>query len=247
MRRVRKQLRPAAFTLVELLVVIGIIAVLIAILLPALSKAREQADRTRCAAHLRSFAQMLAVYAGDNAGKVPIGYASGMSWTGYMIIWGSERRVLAPLFDANLIREPRAIYCTNQPDPRFEFNTPENPWDSVMAAKRAGYQVRPYKSFDGNQPADKVWPRIHQFTRLAIAACVTGIPNTSSGQATLAPPHKGNITVAYGDWSVRSVPSALVMPMLEAIHAGGSNPPRKLYLDESTTPAGGLWGIYDQN
>jgi prepilin-type N-terminal cleavage/methylation domain-containing protein len=61
------------FTLVELLVVIGIIALLISILLPALSKARDSALRIKCLGQLRSLAQMVFVYASNNHGHMPVG------------------------------------------------------------------------------------------------------------------------------------------------------------------------------
>ncbi|HEV8377877.1 MAG TPA: prepilin-type N-terminal cleavage/methylation domain-containing protein, partial [Tepidisphaeraceae bacterium] len=51
------------FTLVELLVVIAIIAVLIALLIPALSGVREQANRIKCMTNLRSIGQAMKIYA----------------------------------------------------------------------------------------------------------------------------------------------------------------------------------------
>ena len=67
------------FTLVELLVVIGIIALLISILLPALSKARQQASSLACQANLHSIGQGIAIYVGDNHGTLPYGWWDG-SW-----------------------------------------------------------------------------------------------------------------------------------------------------------------------
>jgi prepilin-type N-terminal cleavage/methylation domain-containing protein/prepilin-type processing-associated H-X9-DG protein len=64
----------AAFTLVELLVVIGIIAILMAMLLPALQKAKVQAYSTRCKSNLRVLGQMLYIYQAESKGYLfPIG------------------------------------------------------------------------------------------------------------------------------------------------------------------------------
>lgn len=69
--KIRRLKTSASFTLIELLVVVAIIAVLVALLLPAISKARESAKRVTCASQLRSFGTVFSMYADSNNGWFP--------------------------------------------------------------------------------------------------------------------------------------------------------------------------------
>jgi prepilin-type N-terminal cleavage/methylation domain-containing protein/prepilin-type processing-associated H-X9-DG protein len=76
----RRTTRQQAFTLVELLVVIGIIAVLIGILLPALSRARMQAKKVACMSNLRQIGQAIQMYTVAHKGVLPIGDWEGAAY-----------------------------------------------------------------------------------------------------------------------------------------------------------------------
>ncbi len=67
--------RPKGFTLIELLVVVAIIALLVAILVPAVQRAREQANRAVCATNLKGIDNASYIYASSNADRYPRGYA----------------------------------------------------------------------------------------------------------------------------------------------------------------------------
>ena len=72
--------RRRGFTLVELLVVIGVIGILLGLLMPAMTRARAQANSVRCKANLRTLGQMLVIYENDNKGWLfPVGPVSAFT------------------------------------------------------------------------------------------------------------------------------------------------------------------------
>lgn len=141
-----------AFTLVELLVVIGIIAVLVGILLPSLAKAREAAQKTKCLSNIRQLGMGLSLYASEMRDACPIGIVAtpilvggdrntgaitGVQfmeiWFSYYAYWantnGSRVTGLGNLTKIKLLKtSPEAFYCPKEDRPRLAFNATENPW-----------------------------------------------------------------------------------------------------------------------
>ena len=153
--------RLTAFTLVELLVVLGIIAVLIALLMPTLGRAREHANRIKCAANLRAMGQALTMYVQQSRY-----YPGGMGSQGmvdHFAIWPTRLRAL-------LNGDQRVFHCPSR-DAEFEWGAPGGP--AVASAD----QATPLLSMFGYVPGE---PLLRPNQRFSYSYNVWGDGSTAS-------------------------------------------------------------------
>jgi len=214
--------RRYGFTLVELLVVIGIIALLIAILLPSLNKARESARRTSCLSNLRQVHQAYMLYALASKDDLPIGVLGGAYQFNYQI-WNKDRYVsFGKLFEADFVKEPRIFYCPSDSGLYYQFDTMENVYTPGKPGTyvRAGYSSRPIDDegreilwtslgsppsrcqYSGNK--DRAVPKMTRFRNKAIFSDIT------STYDRVAQRHVNGLNVLYSNGGAKWVDKGVI-------------------------------------
>jgi prepilin-type N-terminal cleavage/methylation domain-containing protein len=239
----------SAFTLVELLVVIGIIAVLVGILLPVVSRARESARRTACLSNLRQIGQGAAMYANLYKDYIPLGCRRDSFGINTLFFYsqGSPTEFftgLGLLYKTRIVPSGPVFFCPEPIDPQFAYDdNASNPFVKAGKYTRMGYGCRQALNMtDGTtaQQSKWVWPyptdpppldvpiaytpttnreRLPKVRDLKSKAILADICNAEN---RLIIGHKKGMNVLFANYSARWVDKSVFEARLRAMGAGPS-------------------------
>jgi len=189
-----------AFTLVELLVVIGIIALLIAILLPSLSKARESANRSACLSNIRQITTAFIMYTGDNKGALPfaaLGNVRDEDW-----IWWDKAHIddikfhgIGPYLNLHS-NEPKVMYCPSD-QREFRIRRPTDPYGFSYALNNV------FTSSPLSGPGAGSWGNIGGWESKLVTGKITQIKKSSDKILIFEEDER---TIDDGDGSLYCIP-----------------------------------------
>ncbi|MFW5802662.1 MAG: hypothetical protein ACOCWJ_01980, partial [Verrucomicrobiota bacterium] len=203
-----------------MLVVIAIIAILAAMLLPALQGARQSALRGACTENLRQQAMGVLLYANDNVGEIPPFRETRESlytpWLAEIAYFWStgEPANLGHLHAQDYLSEPAIFYCPGA-HTNFRNRSPESyesPWGSELGAIdgstdhiRAGYMYNPYEDSSSGRN-----DRLTSFSADTVL-----IMDMLQRYSTI--PHGGTWNIARADGSVRGANGNSVVSYLQTV------------------------------
>ena len=198
--------RRRGFTLVELLVVIGIVALLISILLPTLTRARESARRAACLSNLRQVHLTFMFYAQDNRDRVPIGYRVNNRQFNSMVFSSTSKKfvLFGVLYKAGYMKDPRIFFCPSEVDPQSLLRSNLNAWPPGNPTQQvyAGYGGRADSLIpdDLSTANPLTFPKLANFHHKALLADLFHMP------MRLDTRHRNGINALYGDGSAHWIP-----------------------------------------
>jgi prepilin-type N-terminal cleavage/methylation domain-containing protein/prepilin-type processing-associated H-X9-DG protein len=255
--------RCKAFTMIELLVVVGIIVVLLAIVLPTLGTGREQARRGICLSNLRQCGLCFREYANISNDACTIGFTSGSfkqldySLNTYQWVTGSHPTgtiMIGLMYDAGMMPKGEVWYCPDTFTDRGTVSSscyndrPFNPWPPGAGGNtystRSGYGCRPIL----NNIAGGYWPttsiaypttyrKLMTLQSKAILADYTGYAGDVENC------HESGVNVLYGDGSAHWLPLAVFNANYSHVTSALTSANNNYILTDNETS--GVWADYD--
>jgi len=263
------------FTLVELLVVIGIIAALIAILIPVLNRARIAAVKVKCLSNMRQCYAELMMYSTQSRGMVPIGYGGWKSlsngmWDPYGSaptgVWTGNFTQMGILYQAHFMQSPLIWYCPGDLTGTTSYNyTTSNVNDSWNRWPPGNYGTSTYPAWANKSTVSSYmsrpvinWGYGGNYNPLNPLLPPSRLPHIERlyGLAILAESlnvssvvrrHRDGINVIYADGSGHWVPLTAFKTNSVNAYASGWPYTDSFFLNTVGTTTTGIWADLDRN